>query len=449
MSFERYPMYKRSGVEWLGDVPAHWREKRLRFVAEFNPSKSELDAVDRQTAVSFLPMEAIGDDGALILGHVRTIGELESGYTYFRDGDVVLAKITPCYENGKGALLDGLVNGVGFGTTELIVARPIPTEIISSYLHYLFISPEFRRLGESHMFGAGGQKRVPDAFVRNFATAFPPLAEQRRIVAFLDMETAKIRGLVGEQERLIDLLREKRQASISHAVMKGVNPAAAMRSSNIKWLGDIPAHWNVQRLKYVTPQVTVGIVVEPSKYYVPDGVPALRSLNVAAGRLKMENLVFISTESNELHSKSKLRAGDLVVVRSGQPGTTAVIPAELDGCNCIDLIIIRKPLVGNEWFLSWYLSSDAAIGQFAVGSGGAIQQHFNVGTAVDLFVPIPPAREQNAIVDFVSAEAAKFDALTSEALRAINLLLERRAALISAAVTGRIDVRGLAKSETA
>lgn len=174
MSLPRYPAYKDSGVEWLGEVPAHWAVKRLRFVADLNPSKSETASINRDTLVSFLPMDAIGADGSLRLDVEKPVGELESGYTYFRDGDVTVAKITPCYENGKGALMLGLLNGIGFGTTELIVARPKAEEISGPYLHYLFISPDFRSLGESHMYGAGGQKRVPDAFVRNFATAFPP-----------------------------------------------------------------------------------------------------------------------------------------------------------------------------------------------------------------------------------------------------------------------------------
>ena len=163
-------------------------------------------------------MESVGDDGVLALDKEKSIAELETGYTYFREGDVTIAKITPCYENGKGALMLGLTNGIGCGTTELIVARPIPSQITGTYLHYLFISPDFRGIGESHMYGAGGQKRVPDAFVRNFATAIPPLAEQTAIAAFLDHETAKIDALVAEQERLIELLKERRTALISAAV---------------------------------------------------------------------------------------------------------------------------------------------------------------------------------------------------------------------------------------
>ena len=163
-------------------------------------------------------MEAIGDDGSLNLEREKTIGELETGYTYFREGDVTLAKITPCFENGKGALMRGLLGGIGFGTTELIVARPRPSVLTGEYLHYLFISSHFRALGESQMYGAGGQKRIPDSFARNFATAFPPLDEQRAIAAFLDRETAKIDALVAEQRRAIDLLLERRTALISAAV---------------------------------------------------------------------------------------------------------------------------------------------------------------------------------------------------------------------------------------
>src|SRR5882672_2218559 len=175
MSFPRYPKYKDSGVGWLGEVPEQWRMLRLRFVSELNPSKSEIQNLSRETVVSFLPMEAIGDDGTLNLDNERTIAQLEGGYTYLRDGDVTIAKITPCYENGKGAVMRGLLNGIGFGTTELIVARPKPQETTAEYLHYLFVSQQFRDLGESHMYGAGGQKRVPDTFVENFMSAFPPL----------------------------------------------------------------------------------------------------------------------------------------------------------------------------------------------------------------------------------------------------------------------------------
>lgn len=229
MSFPRYERYKESGVEWLGEVPAGWEVKRLRFVAELNPSKTEISDLGRDTLVSFLPMGAIGDDGSLNLEQEKEIREVETGYTFFRDGDVTVAKITPCFENGKGAVMKGLLNGVGFGTTELIVARPKQGETTANYLHWLFISTPFRKIGESYMYGAGGQKRVPDDFVRDFPSPFPPLHEQHAITAFLDCETGKIDALIQavvgqgfgqtvDGKSLVGLLKERRSALISAAV---------------------------------------------------------------------------------------------------------------------------------------------------------------------------------------------------------------------------------------
>lgn len=209
---------KPSGVEWLGEVPEHWEVQRLRFVARLNPSKSEQASIPKETLVSFLPMPAIGEDGRLNLEQQKPIGELEQGYSYFREGDVSIAKITPCFENGKGAVMANLTNGVGFGTTELIVVRPLSDRVTGPYLHHLFVSAQFRRLGESAMYGAGGQKRVPDDFVRNFEVAIPPKSEQQFIVATLEKRISSIDELVLEAEKGIYLLQERRTALISAAV---------------------------------------------------------------------------------------------------------------------------------------------------------------------------------------------------------------------------------------
>jgi len=230
MSLPAYPAYRDSGVPWLGQVPAHWNLTRLRFIARFNPSKSEIASLLPETEVSFLPMDAIGDDGSLRLDATRPLSAVEQGYTYFRDGDLLIAKITPCFENGKGALAAGLLGGIGFGTTELIVVRPLPGRAVAAYLQWLFVGPDFRNAGTAAMYGAGGQKRVPDEFVRNFVVAVPPPAEQRAIAAFLDRECGKIDTLTSEAERAIALLKERRAALISAAVtgkidVRGLVPA--------------------------------------------------------------------------------------------------------------------------------------------------------------------------------------------------------------------------------
>jgi len=206
---------KDSGVEWLGEVPEHWRVKRLRYVASLNPLVKTRLLPDAE--VSFLPMEAIGKDGSINLEKTRPVAEVRNGYSYFEDGDVTFAKVTPCFENGKGAVMRDLIGGLGFGTTELTVLRPNPGTDVS-FINYLLQSDRFRLLGEGAMTGAGGLKRVPDEFTRNFEAPWPMFSEQQVITAYLDRETTRIDTLISKTNRSIELLKERRSALITAAV---------------------------------------------------------------------------------------------------------------------------------------------------------------------------------------------------------------------------------------
>jgi len=228
-------------------MPIEWTQRRLRFDVRLNPLKSELQLSD-DTEVSFVPMDAVGELGGLRLEEERAIDEVYNGYTYFRDGDVVVSKITPCFENGKGALAIGLANGVGFGTTELHVMRPRET-LHAGFLFYISIAHDFRCYGTAEMLGAGGQKRVPERFLKDWRAPLPPFETQKRIAAFLDEKTARIDALIARKRQLLERLAEKRQAIITQAVTKGLNPDAPMKDSGIDWLGQIPAHWKVVSLK--------------------------------------------------------------------------------------------------------------------------------------------------------------------------------------------------------
>jgi type I restriction enzyme S subunit len=221
----------------------------------------------------------------------------------------------------------------------------------------------------------------------------------------------------------------------------GLDPYPKFKDSGVPWLGKIPEHWRVTRLKFLSPTVTVGIVVEPSKYYVDSGIPCLRSLNVRPLQLIAENLVYISPESNELLAKSKLQLGDLVTVRSGQTGATAVINAQFDGANCIDLIIVRRPVKASGRFLAYFLNSLLAAAQYEMGTAGAIQGHFNVSEAANIRINCPPTTEQVCIADYLDHQTNKIDLLIANVQAAIERLTEYRSALITAAVTGKIDVR--------
>ena len=231
--YQPYPDYKDSGVEWLGEIPEHWVVNRIKNITEINPPKSEVRSLPSGMDVTFLPMEAIGEKGELDISRSKQLGEVLTGYTYVTEGDVMLAKITPCFENGKAAIAKGLLNGVAFATTEVIPLRCLDNAD-AKFLYYLVTSDPFKSIAEGSMYGAGGQKRVADSFVAEYHFCQPSTSERIKIAAFLDYETARIDQLIAKQRQLIELLKEKRQAVISHAVTKGLNPNAPMKESGVE-----------------------------------------------------------------------------------------------------------------------------------------------------------------------------------------------------------------------
>jgi len=207
MRFPAYSDYKPSSVEWLGDIPKHWDVKRGRFCMRVNPPADRLRQLQPEDEVSFIPMEAVGEYGSLKTEQTKILDEVSASYTEFQDGDVIVAKITPCFENGKGALAVGLTNGAALGTTELHVLRTF-TILERRFLFYLSVSSLFRKMGEAHMYGAGGQKRVPTEFNKDFRIPLPPTSEQHVIANFLDAQTAKLDTLVAKKRELIEKLKE-------------------------------------------------------------------------------------------------------------------------------------------------------------------------------------------------------------------------------------------------
>jgi type I restriction enzyme S subunit len=207
---------KDSKVSWLGEIPSHWVPKRMRFCMKTNPSKGEIKLNDDEL-VSFIPMEAVGEFGGLNLDAEKELGEIGGGYTYFADNDVVVAKITPCFENGKGAIAHGLQNGMAFGTTELHVMRSDDT-LLPDYLFHLTMSHPFRCIGESEMYGAGGQKRVPETFLKDFRIGLPPVNEQQDIIDYINKVNQKLDLQMSKATDVIGRLTEYRSALITNAV---------------------------------------------------------------------------------------------------------------------------------------------------------------------------------------------------------------------------------------
>lgn len=290
------------------------------------------------------------------------------------------------------------------------------------YLFYLCRAEPFVQHVVAHSVGVSYPAINPDD-IGNFPIDLPPIEEQRRIADFLDAETRRIDEVRLARSRMQELLRLKRERVIDHLIDdQGDNLAL------------VP-------LKYLVESVTVGIVVTPAAWYVDGGgVPALRGVNVKPGRIDGKDLVQISHEGHLVHRKSRLRAGDLVVVRTGQAGAAAVVTEEFDGVNCIDLVIVRPGDALTPRFAEYLLNSSYAkrhVAEFAVGS---IQSHFNVAAMKAMPVPRRPLADQRRIVLEIDRAIEPIERALSQILKQDELLAERRQALITAAVMGQIDV---------
>ena len=440
--FRPYPEYRDSGVEWLGEIPAQWEASRLRFVVETGVTKGEVSNLDPKTEVSFVPMEAVHEYGGLKLDSRKPLSEVVEGYTYFRNGDVIVAKITPCFENGKGALANGLCSDIGFGTTELHVLRP-SFHVDARFLLYLTFSYHFRRIGTASMYGAGGQKRISDDFVRNFRHPVPNLSEQCAIAEFLDRETAKIDGLVARKERLIELLQEKGTALVTRAVTRGLDPDVPMKDSGVEWLGEIPAHWDVVRSKMLFTHRKESALSDDQQLTASQqyGVIPQSKFMELEGR----SVVHVITGADIL---KHVEPNDFVIsMRSFQGGLEH---SKYRGCISSAYVMVRPSDRVDGGYFSYAFKSATYV-QALQSTSDLVRdgQALRFANFVQVPLPLVPLREQKTIAAYLDEKVAQLDRLGEATVRAIRFLKEFRTALISAAVTGKIDVRATSAEASA
>jgi type I restriction enzyme S subunit len=224
-----------------------WKTVPLRYVCQLNPSV-DFAEFEEDDELTFLPMDRV--KSGYFLPNTDKFSKYASSYNAFEEGDIVLAKVTPCFENGNIAITQNLEGGKGFGSSELFVIRP--KAVNRKFLFYYFQSSAFKQEGEASMTGAGGLKRVSPDLLRQHHLPCPDGETQRLVADCLDRETERIDALVAEKEKMLALLEEKRAALISRAVTRGLDPTAPLKPSGLDWLGDIPAHWETRRLKYLT-----------------------------------------------------------------------------------------------------------------------------------------------------------------------------------------------------
>ena len=451
MSFPRYPKYKHSGVEWLGDVPEHWDVTPLKHLA----------SLKGRLGWQGLRADEYTEDGPFLVTsehftndridwhrchHVAFERYAIAPEIQLRPGDLLMMKDGAAM--GKLAYVDHLPAPACLNS-HLLLFRPVDGQFTNRFLYYVLGGPCFKtfmvreRTGTT-FFG------ISQESIGTFPLALPNVAEQREIASFLDRETSKIDGLVGEQRRLIELLKEKRQAVISHAVTKGLNPHAPLKPSGIEWLGDVPEHWEVKPMRMIA-NVVRGASPRPAGdplYFGGDAVPWVTVAEIT----KDDHVELTETETfltEEGASNSKLFLKGTVIYSNS--GATLGVPKilRIDACANDGVVAFEKlSREVHPQFLYRYLASitDAIREKVKQSSG---QPNLNTDIVKALRFGLPPMDEQERIVGHIAELTDQFDALTAEAERGIELLQERRTALISAAVTGQIDVRGLVETEAA
>ena len=435
-----YSDYKDSEVEWIGDIPTHWSIKAARreFSIQLGKMLQSTESGLQDSQTPYFKAQ-----------HVQ--------WEFVRTTDLPTMYADPIDQAHYG-VVDGdlLVCEGGDVGRAGIVRSPPPGAIIQNALHRVrskgtsdirFLLYLLKYAASQDWFDVLCNRATIAHFTSDklgdLMIPLAPLSEQRAIAGFLDEETARIDALVAKKERLIELIKDKRSALITRTVTKGLNLNVPMKESGVEWLAEIPAHWCVKRLWHVTPadrRIIYGIVLPGP--HVANGVPIVKGGDVSRERLRVDVLSRTSRAIEARYARSRLRGGDLVYAIRGSIGEVEMVPIELQGANLTQdaARVAYTDQIHGPW-LHHALKSAAIFSQLESGALGATIRGINIRDLRRAVIPVPPYMEQHAIADFLCGEIETLDALTSYVSQAIDRLKELRAALISAAVTGKIDVR--------
>jgi type I restriction enzyme S subunit len=445
MKTAKYSAYKPSEIEWLGDVPEHWRIDRLK--ASIVSCRNGIWGEEAQGDENDIPCVRVADFDRQKLRveldepTIRSVTGKERSGRLLSKGDLLLEKSGGGENQPVGCMV--LYDDARPAVCSNFVARVVvANDQDSSYWRYVHAAAYAVRLTVGSINQTSGIQNLDQARYFNEYVAFPPPTEQAAIAAFLDRETAKIDALVEEQKRLIELLKEKRQAVISQAVTKGLNPNVPMKDSGVAWLGEVPAHWAVAPIKSFGwlkggagfPHEEQGIQGEELDFFKVAALGGGRSGVID----RAEHTISRSTAARL--GAHVFPEGTVVFAKVGAAlllGRVRVLSAS----SCIDNNMMG--IVPHEGTDSEFLRLAMSLVRFdLIANPGAVPS-LNESQIGNFHLAKPSFEEQQSIATFVKAETAAIDSLTFEAQRGVDLLQERRSALISAAVTGKIDVRGL------
>lgn len=447
MKFPAYPNYKSTGVEWLSEIPVHWELIRLRFLLLDGAEGIKIGPFGSQ-----LTSDMLVEIGYKVYGQENVIaGDFDKGQRYITDkkfSEMSVYEISPN---------DLLVTMMGTAGRCKVVPEAISAGVMDSHLLRMRFGrkadPKFvellidKSIYVSHQVRLNGKGSIMhglnSSIIKELLVALPSADEQASILSFLDHETARIDALIEEQQRLIELLKEKRQAVISHAVTKGLDPTVPMKDSGVEWLGEVPAHWRAVRLRHCLVDALTYGANEPSDEANLEHPRYIRITDLNDdGTLSAETYKSLPPEKAEPYM---LEEGDVLFARSGATVGKSFLYSREYGPACYAGYLIRAR-VNKRALIPMYLWMCTQSRQYEqfIGESNiqATIQNVSAEKYGNMWIALPEIEEQEKILAELEIQLSQFKSLMETSVGALVLLQERRSALISAAVTGKIDVRG-------
>lgn len=443
--YKKYERYKDTGVEWIGKIPEEWDLSKIKYIPKYE-YKSFVDG-------DWIESPYITDEGIRLIqtGNIGIGSYKEQGYRYISEDTFKDLNCTEVYPNdvlicrlagpvGRACLAPSLTERM-ITSVDVCILKP-KDNIDRRYLVYILSYDGY--LQEADFLARGGtRQRISRTQLGNINILLPPTDQQKSIANFLDQKTAEIDGLIADKEKLIELLQEKRQAIITETVTKGLNPNVKMKDSGIEWIGEIPEHWKVTKLKYIANQIIDGTHSTPQ--YTDDGIPFLRVTDITNARknpINLDEVKYISEqEHRELIKRCNPKKGDLLVSKNGTIGIPKVIDWDYEFSIFVSLCLIKVNRKVDVYYCYYYFESNFINIQIAFGGKTNTITNLHLDKIREFIIPLPPIEEQKIIVNYLNDRTDEIDTLINDIRLQIQKLREYRQSLISEAVTGKIDVR--------
>ena len=428
-TLQHYPEYKDSGQNWLGPVPSHWIV--IPAFGAYIPILEKNKGLREKTVLSL-------SYGRIVIKPLEKLHGLvpESFETYqiVNPGDIIIR--TTDLQNDHTSLRIGMVRNRGIITSAYLALRP--KQGVGKEFAYQFLNV-WDQSKSIYEYGSGLRQNLGFPDFKRMPVAIPPPDEQAAIVRFLDHANRKIDGFIRAKRKLIGLLNEQKQAIIHRAVTRGLNPDVKLKDSGIPWLGEIPEHWEVKRLKAIS-SIRYGLGQPPRES--DTGLPLIRATNVDCGVILKKNLVRVDPADVPKTRNAFLKTGEIIVVRSGAlTADSAIIPSEYEGAVAGYDMVVTVKRAQPEFIAMALLSSYVQNDQLVIASMRAAQPHLNAEELGVAIILVPPDREQSNIVKVVGEKVAPLATAIARTEREIALMLEYRTRLTADIVTGKLDVR--------